>query len=69
MIVSYVHQCNYCRSSIIAGQRWVREKIYAPELDGRNPGYHHYHAEPFVAEEGSCWEKHQLARETTRAAA
>jgi hypothetical protein len=29
MIVCF-DQCDYCRSSIFSGQRWVREKIYDP---------------------------------------
>jgi hypothetical protein len=69
MIVSCVRQCNYCRSSITEGQRWVREKIYAPEIDGHDPGYLHYHAEPFAGEEAACWEKHQMEREIAQTAA
>jgi hypothetical protein len=41
-------QCDYCHSSINLGQRWVREKIYDPALNGRDPSYHRYHAEPFA---------------------
>jgi len=53
----------YCRSSIVSGQRWVRKKIYDPTLNGRDPSYHYYHAEPFAAPEGSCWEKkHEMER-------
>lgn len=55
--------CHYCHTSVAADQRWVREKIYNPCLNGRDPAYHHYHAEPFVGEEGSCWEKHQMEKE------
>jgi hypothetical protein len=66
MIVCCAHQCDYCRSSIGPGQRWVREKIYDPALNDRQASYHHYHAEPFARYEGSCWEKHQMEREITR---
>jgi hypothetical protein len=66
MIVCCARQCDYCRSSIGPGQRWVREKIYDPALNGHEPGYRHYHAEPFARLEGSCWEKHQMEREIAR---
>jgi len=69
MIVSCVRQCNYCRSSIASGQRWVREKTYDPTLNGRDPSYHCYHAEPFAGQEGSCWEKHEMEREIARTTA
>jgi len=69
MIVSCVRQCNYCRSSIASGQRWVREKIYDPTLNGRDPSYDCYHAEPFAGQEGSCWEKHEMEREIARTTA
>ncbi len=69
MIVCFTNQCEYCRSSIVPGQRWVREKIYDPALDGRDPCYHRYHAELFAAQQESCWEKHQLEREMARTAA
>jgi hypothetical protein len=66
MIVYCAKQCAYCRSSIVSGQRWVREKIYDPALNGRDPSYHRYHAEPFAGQEGSCWEKHQMEQEIAR---
>jgi hypothetical protein len=69
MIVYRAKQCEYCRSSIVSGQRWVRKKIYDPTLNGRDPSYHYYHAEPFAAQEGSCWEKHEMEREMVRIAA
>ena len=59
-------QCDYCRSSIFSGQRWVREKIYDPALNGRDPSYHCYHAESFAGQEPSCWEKHETEREFAR---
>jgi len=59
-------QCDYCCSSIVSGQRWVREKLYNPGLD---PLYHYYHAEPFVGQDGSCWEKHEMEREIVRSTA
>ena len=58
--------CDYCGSSIGSEQRWVREKIYDRALNGREPSYRRFHAEPFVPDEGSCWEKHQMEREIHR---
>ena len=66
MIDCFASQCDYCRSAIFSGQRWVREKIYDPALNGRDPSYHRYHAEPFAGQEGSCWEKHEMEREIVR---
>ena len=60
MIVDTAKQCAYCRSPIVSGQRWVREKIFDSALNGRDPSYNRYHAEPFARQEGSCWEKHQM---------
>jgi hypothetical protein len=37
MIVCCVIQCAYCRAPIVSGARWVREKIYNPALNGRDP--------------------------------
>jgi hypothetical protein len=61
--------CAYCRSSIVSGERWVREKIYDPATNGRDPNYHRYHAEPFAGQEESCWEKHQMQQEIARTTA
>ena len=69
MLVCCAKQCEYCRSSIVSGQRWVRKKIYDPTLNSRDPSYHYYHAEPFAAQEGSCWEKHEMERGMVRTAA
>jgi len=33
-------ECAYCRSPIVSGERWVREKIYEPTLVGQDPRYH-----------------------------
>ena len=66
MIVCCANQCAYCRSAIVSSQRWVREKIYDPGLNGRDPSYHRYHAEPFAGQEGSCWEKHQMEQDIVR---
>ena len=66
MIVSCATQCAYCHSPIVSGQRWVREKIYDPALNGHDPNYHRYHAELFAGEEASCWEKHQMEMEIGR---
>ena len=63
MIVFCANQCAYCRSSIVSGQRWVREKIYDPALNGREPSYHRYHVELFAGQEGSCLEKHQMEQD------
>ena len=46
MIAGCANQCAYCRSSIVSGQRWVREKIPDSAVDGRDPSYHRYHADP-----------------------
>jgi hypothetical protein len=67
MSVCCTNQCAFCRSPIVSGQRWVREKIYDSALNGREPSYHRYHAEPFAGQEGSCWEKHQMEEEIARA--
>lgn len=64
-----IAQCEYCRSSIVSGQRWVREKIYDPAHDGCDPRYHRYHAEPFAGQHESCWEKHEMEREIARTSA
>jgi hypothetical protein len=69
MIDCFARQCDYCRSSIVSGQRWVREKIYDPALNSRDPSYHCYHAEPFEGQEGSCWEKYEMEREMVRTTA
>jgi hypothetical protein len=61
--------CDYCHSSIVASQRWVRQKFFNPHLNGRDAAYHYFHAEPFVRESESCWEKHQIERDITRTAA
>jgi len=53
------HECAYCRSSIAAGQRWVREKILMPFV-ANDARYRRYHADLFGEEVLSCWEKHQL---------
>jgi hypothetical protein len=66
MIDSCATQCAYCHSPIESGQRWVREKIYDPALNGHDPSYQRYHAELFVGEKASCWEKHQLEMEIGR---
>jgi len=60
--------CDYCQSSILAGHRWVREKIYDPQCGNQKPAYRYFHAEPFGGQEESCWEKRQLQREIARMA-
>jgi len=64
MIVHW--ECAHCKSSIVSGQRWVREKIYEPAPNGREPNYNRYHSEPFAGQEESCWEKHQMQQELAR---
>ena len=68
MMLHNMKSCDYCRSSIAAGQRWVREKIYDPRPKSQDPAYRHFHAEPFRGQEESCWEKHQVEREVARVA-
>jgi hypothetical protein len=68
MIVFNVKSCDYCRSPIAAGQRWVREKIYGTGSNCQDPAYRHFHAERFDGQEGSCWEKHLMEREIFRTA-
>jgi hypothetical protein len=68
MIVCDIRFCDYCQSPIDAHQRWVREKIYDPGPDDREPSYQQYHGESFLGQEGSCWERHQTEREIARTA-
>ena len=58
--------CSYCRSSISAGQRWVREKIFGTECESGSATYDWFHADPFTGQERSCWEQHELEREKAR---
>lgn len=69
MIVYSANQCAHCRSPILPGQRWVREKIHDPAIEGRDASYHRYHAELFAGQQGSCWEKRQMEQEITRTTA
>jgi len=62
-----LQECAYCRSSIVSGERWVREKIYE-RLTVNGARYRRYHADLFAGEELSCWEKHQMEQETAQAA-
>ena len=72
MLICGPQECAYCQSPIEPGDRWVREKIYESAPSGNGPSYFRYHADLFVGEEISCWEKHQMeleiARTTARAA-
>ena len=61
------HECAYCRSAIVAGEPWVREKTYEP-FAGNAPRYQRYHADLFAGEELSCWEKHEMERDPARTA-
>jgi len=65
-VMDCIAQCDYCRSSIVSGQRWVREKIYDPAHNGCDPRYRRYHAEPFAGQQASCWEKREMEREIAR---
>ena len=66
MIVSCEAQCAYCHSPIVSGQRWARQKIYDPTLNGLDPSYRRYHAESFAGQQATCWEKHQIEMEIGR---
>jgi len=73
MSFHHLSKCGYCSSSIIEGQRWVREKIFDSACNnGGEPKYQRYHAEVFAGEQLSCWERHlmqlEIARTTPRAA-
>jgi hypothetical protein len=69
MFICSTRDCAYCRSPIGSGERWVREKIYEPTLVGQDARYRRYHADLFTGEELSCWEKHQVEVEISRAGA
>ena len=62
-------QCDYCHSLIALGQRWVREKVYDPSRNSPDASYRCYHGEPFDGQCGSCWEMHEMERETVRTTA
>jgi len=66
MVIGSTHLCAHCQSPIEPGQRWVREKVYEPTLQGYGPSYRRYHADLFEGQEISCWEKHQMELETAR---
>ena len=66
MFISGPQECAYCRAPIASGDRWVREKIYESAPNGNGPSYFRYHADLFVGEEVSCWEKHQMELEIAR---
>lgn len=68
MIIHVVRCCDYCRASIVEGQRWVRQKVYKPSSNNEGPSYRHYHADLFEGQTESCWEK-QLERSLSRTAA
>jgi hypothetical protein len=69
MVTSSPQQCAYCECPIEPGDRWVREKIYESAPNSNGPSYFRYHADLFVGEEISCWEKHQMELEITRTTA
>lgn len=39
MVICGPHLCAFCRLPIESEQRWVREKIYEPTQNGRDPSY------------------------------
>jgi hypothetical protein len=64
MAACNANESAYCRSSIVPGQRWVREKVYDPaSKNGREPIYQRFHVEVSAGEALSCWEKHQMGQE------
>jgi hypothetical protein len=69
MVTSCTNMCAHCAAEIEVEQRWVREKVYEPALDGRDPRYRRYHAELFDGQELSCWERHLLQADRDRLAA
>lgn len=66
MISHDTRLCDYCRRSIVVGQRWVREKIYVPRFTYQQSAYRHFHAEVIGGQEVSCWEKDWMEREIAR---
>ena len=64
-VASRSHQCAFCCCTILAGERWVREKIYEPLLDDA-ARYLRYHADLYGDEALSCWEKHQMQQQTAQ---
>jgi hypothetical protein len=68
MIGYDVRLCDFCQSAVLAGQRWVRKKIYNPHSGNQEPAYRHFHAEPFDGQVLSCWEKRQMEGEAARTA-
>ena len=66
MFISSPQECACCRAPIASGDRWVREKIYESAPNGNGPSYFRYHADLFVGQEISCWEKHQMELEIVR---
>jgi hypothetical protein len=68
MSTHYLNECGYCGSSIVDGQRWVREKIFDSACkNGDEPKYKRYHAEVFAGDQRSCWEEHLMQLEMERA--
>jgi len=68
MIGCDVRFCDHCQCSIVAGQRWVREKMYDPRSTNQDWAYRHFHAGLFGGQELSCWEKYWTEREIARTA-
>ena len=69
MIACCAHKCDCCGLSIGPQLRWLREKIYNPALNGCDPSYRRFHAEPSAGQDESSWEKYQMEREFARAVA
>jgi hypothetical protein len=66
MFICSTQDCAYCRSPIVSGEPWVREKIYESAYTAGGPHYLRYHADLFAGADVSCWEKHQMELETAR---
>ena len=67
MIGNNIRFCDYCQCSILVGQRWVREKVYAPLRAIQSPTYRHFHAELRGGQDVSCWERSWMERQIARA--
>lgn len=57
----HLRSCAFCGSTIVPGQRWVRERMPKPARGEQESSYEYYHI-ALASEDGSCWEKHQLMR-------
>lgn len=58
----HLRNCAFCGSTIVPGERWVRERMRTAVPDKQESSYQYYHIALIVSAESSCWEKHQLER-------